>query len=99
MLCVKVACPVGPLSLVGSAPLGPGVSKPISLVFGRMISLILDSRIDISPTTYAGFPQERRLSLGKRQVRHFGPSLKEPQDEISLGLTRGQKALSGLFRR
>ena len=53
---MKVACPVGPLSRVGPlssvgpAPLGPGVSKPISLVFGRMISLILDSRIDVSPT-------------------------------------------------
>ena len=70
MLCVKVACPVGPISLVGPrssvdpAPLGPGVSKPISLVFGRMISLILDSRIDVSPTIYAGFLQERRLSPG-----------------------------------
>ena len=65
MLCVKVACPVGPLSLVGPAPLGPGVSKPISLVFGRMISLILDSRINVSRTTYAWFLQERLLSLGR----------------------------------
>ena len=46
MISVKVACPVGPLSLVGPlssvgpAPLGPGVSKPISLVFGRMITAL-----------------------------------------------------------
>ena len=66
---VKDAFPVGPFIRVGPAQIGPGISKPISLVFGKMISVILDFRSDIPVTTCPngqGCLQERRLSPGRR---------------------------------
>ena len=69
--------------------LAPGDPNQISLVFGRVISVFLEC------PNGQGCLQERRQSPRRRRVRDFEPGLKEPQDEISLGLTRGQEALSG----